>query len=80
MARIWAEFQDTSLLFRIWFAGGVGFGLVGGLVGLTIGLAADPSTAWFAIFEVGIPFGILGALVGFVVGLLILLVRRIASH
>lgn len=78
--RIWAAFEDTPLLFRTWLAGGIGLGLIGGLVGFTIGMAANPSTAWVAILEVGIPSGILGAVLGFVVGLLIMVVRRIGSR
>src|SRR5438105_387281 len=42
--------------------------IVGGAVGLVVGLDANPSTAWFAVFEVGIPSAILGGLVGLVSG------------
>ena len=51
--------------------------ILGGLVGLVLGLHADPATAWFAVFEVGVPAGIVGAVVGAVVGLVAVSVQRI---
>jgi hypothetical protein len=40
----------------------------GALVGLVVGLGANPRTAWVAVFEVGIPSAIVGGLVGLVGG------------
>jgi hypothetical protein len=45
--------------------------LVGGLVGLVLGLRANPATAWFAVFEGAVPAGVAGAAVGAFVGLLV---------
>jgi hypothetical protein len=42
--------------------------IMGGTVGLVVGLDANPSTAWFAVFEVGIPSAMIGGLVGLVSG------------
>lgn len=55
----------------------VGLGLVGGIVGLVLGLAAYPPTAWFAVFEVGVPSGLLGAFLGFAAGSVAYCVRRL---
>jgi hypothetical protein len=41
---------------------------VGGTIGLVVGIDANPSTAWFAVFEAGIPSSIFGGLVGLVSG------------
>jgi len=49
--------------------GAIGAGVVGGMVGFTVGMAANPPTAWFAILEVGVPAALVGEAVGLVVGL-----------
>ena len=52
-----------------WAGVGVALGFVGGgIVGLVVGLDANPSTAWFAVFEVGIPSAIVGGSLGLVGG------------
>lgn len=45
-------------------------GAIGAVVGLVVGLDANPRTAWFAVFEAGIPGAIVGAVVGLWVGAL----------
>jgi ABC-type uncharacterized transport system permease subunit len=40
--------------------------IVGAVLGLVVGLDANPSTAWFAVFEAGIPAAFLGGLIGVV--------------
>ena len=52
---------------------------IGGIAGLILGLAANPATAWFAVFEVGIPGGIAGALMGCLGAVIVAVTRRI-SH
>ena len=42
--------------------------ILGGTVGLVVGLDANSSTAWFAVFEVGLPSAVLGGLLGLVSG------------
>jgi len=53
---------------------------VGGVVGLVVGLRVNPSTAWFAIFELGIPSSILGGLVGLAGGAIAYAVCRIGAR
>src|SRR4051794_23588261 len=50
--------------------------VVGGAVGLVVGLAAHPSTAWFAVFEIGVPAASLGALLGLASGAIVYAIRR----
>jgi hypothetical protein len=54
--------------------------LLGGLVGLVLGLRANPATAWFAVFEVGIPASILGAVFGAFAGAVTIAVQKINRH
>jgi hypothetical protein len=49
--------------------GAVVLGVLGGVVGLVIGWATNPSTAWFAVLEVGVPAGAVGWVLGLLVGL-----------
>ena len=49
---------------------------VGAIVGLVVGLDANPSTAWFAVFEAGIPAALLGGIVGILIGTVVYAVRR----
>ncbi len=51
-------------------SGVIAFGLIGAVAGLVLGLAANPSTAWFAVFELGIPLALVSALLGVVGGAL----------
>lgn len=44
------------------------FGVVGGVIGLVVGLSANPPTAWFAVLEVGFPAAFVGAWVGLFIG------------
>ncbi len=68
----------TSLPLR-WALAGAAFAFVlGAIVGLVIGLLADPPTAWFAVFEIGIPVGALGAVVGGLLGALFAAGRGVA--
>lgn len=53
--------------------------VLGGLVGFVLGLRANPSTVWFAVFEVGVPTAVLGAALGAVIGLIVVFVQWI-SH
>jgi uncharacterized membrane-anchored protein len=48
--------------------GAIGFGLVGGVAGLVIGLVTYPATAWFAVIEVGFPSAVLGGIAGLAAG------------
>jgi hypothetical protein len=57
--------------------GAASVGVVGGVVGLVIGIEANPRTAWFAVLEVGIPAAILGGLFGLCTGALLSLGRRL---
>jgi hypothetical protein len=67
------------LISRCVAIGAVSAGLVGGVVGLLVGLRANPATAWFAIFELGIPSSILGGLVGLASGAIAYAVSRIGG-
>jgi hypothetical protein len=60
-------------------SGVIAFGLIGGVAGLVLGLAANPATAWFAVFELGIPSALLGGLLGLASGALASAVRRHAA-
>jgi hypothetical protein len=46
------------------FVGAAVLGVLGALGGLVQGMRVDPSTAWFAVFELGIPALVFGAFVG----------------
>jgi ABC-type uncharacterized transport system permease subunit len=51
--------------------------VIGAIVGLIVGLNANPATAWFAVFELGIPAAIAGSLVGCIAALTVTAARRI---
>jgi ABC-type uncharacterized transport system permease subunit len=67
-------------------------GIIGTIVGLIVGLLANPLTAWFAMFELGIPAAIAGGVVSLIAALILTagreikktverkLVRRIRSY
>ena len=59
---------DVPLPLRWGLNAAAAAALLGGLVGLVVGLAANPATAWFAVFELGVPSAILGGLLGFSFG------------
>jgi hypothetical protein len=59
--------------------GVIAFGLIGAVAGLVLGLAANPATAWFAVFELGIPSALLGGLAGCASGALASAVRQRAA-
>lgn len=60
-------------------SGVIAFGLIGGIAGLVLGLAANPATAWFAVFELGVPSALLGGLLGLASGALASALRRRAG-
>jgi hypothetical protein len=70
---LWGDLP-TPLKYAV--ASAAGFSLLGGIVGLVVGLLANPMTSWFAVFELGIPAGVLGALLGFVAGSVVYCIRR----
>ena len=72
--------SSIPLLSRAIVVGVVSAGGAGSIVGLLVGLAANPATAAFAVVELGLPAATVGALVGLVVGLSILSARRIRSR
>lgn len=69
--------SSIPLLLRAIIVGVVTAGGAGSIVGLLVGLAANPATAAFAVVELGLPAATIGAVVGLLVGLSILLARRI---
>jgi hypothetical protein len=42
-------------------------GLLGAIVGLSIGLYVYPPTAWFALIEIGFPSAVLGGLTALII-------------
>ncbi len=60
-------------------SGVIAFGLIGAVAGVALGLAANPATAWFAVFELGIPSALLGGLLGLASGALASAVERRAG-
>jgi ABC-type uncharacterized transport system permease subunit len=50
--------------------------IAGAVLGLVVGLDANPSTAWFAVFEDGIPAALLGGLIGLVSAAIACVVQR----
>jgi hypothetical protein len=69
---------EMPLLQRAVIIGTTVAGFLGAIVGLLIGLAAYPPTAFFAVIEIGLPAAVAGALVGLLVGSAILAVHRFA--
>jgi hypothetical protein len=78
--RAWREFwrgvAELSIVPRWSVKGGFALGTVGAVVGLLLGLAAYPPTAWFAVLEVGIPALVVGAVLGAIAGAATLAVRE----
>ncbi len=56
------------LILRWAAVGAVSAALIGGVVGLVVGLAVHPATAWFAVFELGVPTTIFGGVLGLASG------------
>jgi hypothetical protein len=50
--------------------------IAGAVLGLVVGLDANPSTAWFAVFEAGIPAALLGGLIGLMSAAIACVVER----
>jgi hypothetical protein len=77
MAATRAVLSDFPILRRFLLVGAACTGVAGAVVGLILGLRANPATAWFAIFEVGIPALVAGAVLGLAIGLFGLAVRKV---
>jgi hypothetical protein len=50
--------------------------VAGGLIGVVLGIRANPATAWFAVFEAGLPGGVVGGTVGSLIGLAVWVYRK----
>jgi ABC-type uncharacterized transport system permease subunit len=50
--------------------------IAGAVLGLVVGLDANPSTTWFAVFEIGFPAALLGGLIGLVSAAIACVVQR----
>jgi len=66
---LWEAFLGLPVLARVTVATGFVCGLLGGVVGLLVGLDANPGTAWFAVIELGLPSSVAGCFLGFFAGL-----------
>jgi ABC-type uncharacterized transport system permease subunit len=75
-----SQLASMPIVPRFTIVGATAAFLLGALIGLVVGLIANPLTAWFALFEVGVPAGILGTVVGALVGLVTSTMRRIRIH
>lgn len=60
--------EDLPVPVRHAVVGAAVLGVLGGIVGLVLGLRANPPTAWAATFEVGLPGALLGAVLGLAIG------------
>jgi len=69
-------FRDLPFIARVTLGAGILCGAVGGIVGLIVGLYANPGTAWFAVIELGLPTFVSGCFIGFFVALIWQGVRR----
>lgn len=77
MNAILAELRAMPLVGRCVIIGATSGITIGGIAGLILGLAANPPTAWFAVFEVGIPAGIAGGVAGSLAALIGTASRRV---
>lgn len=75
---LWRGIAELPLVLRWSVKSGLACGTVGAVVGLLVGLAAYPPTAWFAVLEVGIPAFVVGILLGAAAGTATLVFRRLA--
>jgi hypothetical protein len=64
-----AVLGDLPVAVSAMIIGAVVLGGLGAVVGLVVGLATYPPTAWFAALEVGVPAGVVGWVLGLLVGL-----------
>jgi hypothetical protein len=71
VARLRSQLRELPVVVTGMLIGLVLVGTVGGGVGLVIGLAVHPPTAWAAALEVGAPAGAVGWVLGLVAGLVV---------
>jgi hypothetical protein len=72
-------FRGLPLPLRWAVRGAIAVGALGGLIGLVLGLRANPPTAPFAIVEVALPSAIVGAFGGLAIGALTTAICAIAG-
>jgi hypothetical protein len=77
MTRTLVSLSDFPILLRFVIVSAACAGVAGAIVGLILGLRANPATAWFAIFEVGIPALVAGAVLGLAIGLIVRAARKV---
>jgi len=75
MTELRRAIHDLPLVARYAVVGALALGAAGAVVGLVLGLHANPGTAWAAIVEVGLPAAVVGAVLGAVVGAAVHLVE-----
>ena len=75
--KFWGGIAGLPLVLRWSVRSGLVLGTVGAVVGLLVGLAAYPPTAWFPVLQVGIPAFLVGALLGAAAGVALLATRRL---
>ena len=68
LSRLLSAVAELPLPVRCMVVAAVVLGALGGVVGLVLGLASYPPTAWFAVLEVGVPAGLLGGMLGLLAG------------
>jgi hypothetical protein len=73
-------FRGLPPLLRWVVAGGLVFGVSGGIAGLVVGLHTYAPTAWAATAELGIPAAGAGAVLGGMLGSLWLLCQRVRGE
>ena len=71
------ELRGWALLGRCATLGAATAGVIGGIVGLIIGLYANPATALLAVFELGILAFVAGGPVGCIAVVIVAAARRI---
>ena len=69
----------ARLLGRFAAYSAAGFGLLGGIAGLVIGLYGYPPTAWFAVVEIGVPCAVIGGALGAASGAFALGLRSVPT-
>jgi len=68
MTELRRAIHDMPVVARYAVVGALALGAAGAVVGLVLGLNANPGTAWAAILEVGLPAAVVGAVLGALVG------------